>query len=47
MILRLLVENSSLHYYQGLHDVVITFLLVMGEEGAYSIMHVLVNYHIR
>lgn len=47
VILRLLAENSRLHYYQGLHDVVITFLLVAGEAGAYAIMHVLVNYHIR
>ena len=44
---RLLVEHPKLHYYQGLHDIVITFLLVMGEENTYAIMSMLVNYHIR
>ena len=47
VILRLLAENSQLHYYQGLHDVVITLLLVTGEEISYSIMSVLVTHHIR
>ena len=47
VILRLLVEHPKLHYYQGLHDIVITFLLVMGEENTYAIMSMLVNYHIR
>lgn len=47
VILRLLAENPCLHYYQGLHDVVLTFLLVTGEELAYAIMNVLVRYHIR
>ena len=47
MILRLLSENSNLHYYQGLHDIVITFLLVVGEEIAFAIMNMLVKYHIR
>lgn len=47
VILRLLAENTSLHYYQGLHDVVLTFLLVTGEDLAYAIMNVLVRYHIR
>ena len=47
VILRLLSENSDLHYYQGLHDIVITFLLVVGEEIAFAIMNMLVKYHIR
>lgn len=47
MILRLMSENSDLHYYQGLHDIVITFLLVVDEEMAYAIMNTLVKYHIR
>ena len=47
VILRLLAENSQLHYYQGLPDVVITLLLVTGEEISYSIMSVLVTHHIR
>ena len=47
MILRLLAERPQLHYYQGLHDVVLSFLLVTGEEVAYAIMSVLVQCHIR
>lgn len=47
MILRLLVENPDLHYFQGLHDVVLTFLPVTGEELAYAIMNILVKCHIR
>ena len=47
VILRLLAENPELHYYQGLHDVVLTFLLVVGEEVTYAIMSMLVRCHIR
>lgn len=47
VILRLLSENPDLHYYQGFHDIVITFLLVGGEDFAYAIVNVLVKYHIR
>lgn len=47
VILRLLAENPRLHYYQGLHDVVLTFLQVVGEDISYAIMSVLVRCHIR
>lgn len=47
VILRLLAEDPQLHYYQGLHDVVLTYLLVVGEDIAYAIMKVLVRCHIR
>lgn len=47
VILRLLAECPELHYYQGLHDVVLTLLLVTGEDIAYAIMSVLVRCHIR
>jgi hypothetical protein len=47
VILRLLAENPLLHYYQGLHDVVLTFLLVAGENITYAMMDVLVRCHIR
>ncbi len=47
MILRLLAESPHLHYYQGLHDVVLTFLLVTSEDVAYAIMSALVRCHIR
>lgn len=47
VILRLLAENEELHYYQGLHDVALTLLLVTGEEIAFAIMSVITSYHIR
>ncbi len=47
VILRLLVENPALHYYQGLHDVVMTILLVVDEDPCYAIMKVLTDHHIR
>lgn len=47
VILRLLSENPILHYYQGFHDIVITLLLVGGDDFAYAIVSVLVKYHIR
>lgn len=47
VILRVLQENSELHYYQGLHDVVLTFLLEVGEEMTYAIMSVILTCHIR
>ena len=47
VILRVLSEHPDLHYYQGFHDIVITFLLVGGEDFAYAIVNVLVQHHIR
>ena len=48
IILRLLVTHSDLCYYQGLHDVVLTFLLLpLNEDVTFAIMNVLVQYHIR
>ena len=47
IILRLLAENKELHYYQGLHDIALTLLLVAGEDLAYAIMAVITRYHIR
>ena len=47
IILRLLAENKELHYYQGLHDIALTLLLVTGEDLAYAIMAVITRYHIR
>lgn len=38
LIVRVLRAHPDLHYYQGYHDVAITFLLVVGEEMAYQIV---------
>jgi hypothetical protein len=47
IILRLLHENPEINYYQGLHDIVVTFVIEVGERAAYEIMNVLVHHHIR
>ena len=48
VILRLLMKHPKLCYYQGLHDVTLTFLLVLQEEDmTFSVMDTLVQYHLR
>lgn len=47
LIMRVLCSNPHLHYYQGYHDVCITFLLILGEELSYVIMNKLSNTHLR
>lgn len=48
VILRLLMTHSKLCYYQGLHDVTLTFLLVLQEEDmTFAVMDTLVQYHLR
>ncbi len=43
LIIRVLAKHPDLHYYQGYHDVAITFLLVVGEEMAFHILEKLSN----
>ena len=38
LIVRVLMKHPHLHYYQGYHDVAITFLLVVGEELGFHIV---------
>ena len=38
LIIRILDKHPQLHYYQGYHDVAITFLLVVGEEMAFNVL---------
>jgi len=47
VIVRVLLTQPSLHYYQGYHDVAITFLLVVGEELAFHIMERLSISHLQ
>ena len=48
VILRLLATHNELCYYQGLHDVTLTVLLVMEDEDiTFAIMENLVKYHLR
>jgi len=46
LIVRVLVAQPTLHYYQGYHDVAITFLLVVGEHIGYQIMERLSVSHL-
>ncbi|XP_061582752.1 TBC1 domain family member 20 isoform X1 [Cololabis saira] len=47
IILRVLKRNPQLHYYQGYHDIVVTFLLVLGERLATGLVEKLSTHHLR
>ncbi|KAL4629857.1 TBC1 domain family member 20-like [Arapaima gigas] len=47
IILDVLQRNPQLHYYQGYHDIVVTFLLVVGERMAIAMVERLSNHHLR
>ncbi|XP_067136323.1 TBC1 domain family member 20 [Centruroides vittatus] len=38
LIMRILVKHPELHYYQGYHDICVTFLLVLGEEVSFVLL---------
>lgn len=46
MIIRVLSHNPSLHYYQGYHDICLTFLLMVDEETAFRIVNKISNTHL-
>ncbi|XP_066558281.1 TBC1 domain family member 20 [Amia ocellicauda] len=47
IILQVLHNNPQLHYYQGYHDIVVTFLLVLGEQLATALVEKLSTHHLR
>ena len=47
LILSVLTLHPELHYYQGYHDVCVTFLLVCGEELALPLVERLSTHHLR
>ncbi|XP_013787519.1 TBC1 domain family member 20-like [Limulus polyphemus] len=47
LIMRILVKYPDLHYYQGYHDICVTFLLVLGEEIAFNVIEKLSTTHLR
>ncbi|XP_069035532.1 TBC1 domain family member 20 isoform X2 [Lepisosteus oculatus] len=47
IILQVLRCNPQLHYYQGYHDIVVTFLLVVGERLATALVEKLSTHHLR
>lgn len=47
IILSVIAKHTDLKYYQGYHDVAVTFLIEVGQEKAYSIMEYLSENHLR
>lgn len=47
LIMRILVKNPEFYYYQGYHDICVTFLLVLGEEMAFYVVNKLSTTHLR
>lgn len=47
IILLVLKRNPQLHYYQGYHDIVVTFLLVVKERLATALVEKLSTHHLR
>ncbi|XP_071957870.1 TBC1 domain family member 20-like [Antedon mediterranea] len=47
IIVQVLIRHKQLHYYQGYHDICVTFLLAVGKDMALSIMDVLSIHHFR
>lgn len=46
LILRVILKHPHLRYYQGYHDVAVTFLLVVGDEMAFHVMEHLSTNHL-
>lgn len=46
LILRVIFKYPHLKYYQGYHDVAVTFLLVVGDEIAFHVMEILSTNHL-
>ncbi|CAG2172954.1 unnamed protein product [Oppiella nova] len=47
LIMRVLIKNPELHYFQGYHDICVTFLMVLGEEMAFYVVNQLSKTHFR
>lgn len=45
LIVRLLIEKPQLHYYQGFHDVCLTYMTLEGEEESFKKLNTLVDSH--
>ena len=47
LIMRILIQNPSYHYYQGFHDIAITFLMILGEEMSFHVLNRVCNTHLK
>lgn len=46
LIMRVLIQNKEFFYYQGYHDICVTFLLILGEELAFHVVNKLSKSHL-
>lgn len=46
LIMRILIKNPGIYYYQGYHDICVTFLLILGPEMAFHVLNVLSESHL-
>ena len=46
LICKILIRNDKLHYYQGYHDICLTFLLVNGVEESLPLIENLTLTHL-
>lgn len=47
LIVKLLIKKPDLHYYQGFHDVCLTYMTLLGEDEAYTKLDSLVDSHFK
>lgn len=47
LIMRILIKNPTFYYYQGYHDICITFLLILGPELAFHVVNSLSESHLK
>lgn len=47
LIMRILIKNPNFYYYQGYHDICITFLLILGEENAFHVVNAISQSHLK
>lgn len=47
IIVKILIKHEELHYYQGYHDICLTFLLVLGERLCLPIMDSITMSHLK
>lgn len=47
LIVKLLIKKPGLHYYQGFHDVCLTYMTLLGDEKAFTRLDHLVDSHFK
>jgi hypothetical protein len=47
LIMRILIHNPSFFYYQGYHDICITYLLILGQEVSFHVVDRISQSHLK